>query len=355
MDTKKLKALQWKVFENVAAASLVPLMRIGDELKLFTTLSQCGPATSAQFAKAAAIDARYGLEWLSAMAAAGYASYEAHNNTFFLTEEQSAVFADEDSNALMIGAYDSLAAGVLDEPKIRAAFKTGEGVAWGEHHTCYFRGTARFFKPSYKANLVQKWLPKIPQLIDKLDAGGSFADVGCGHGVSTMLIAERFPLAHVYGFDFHGASIEEAIKLADAAGLASRIRYATNTAKDYQGPFDSIAFFDCLHDMGDPVGAAAHAYAQLKDDGILVLIEPFANDALQDNLNVVGQMLYCSSTVGCVPASLAQEVGMALGAQAGPARLIAVLQQAGFADVEIVATTATNMVLCAKKSAETAH
>ena len=166
MEKKKLKALQWKVFENVAAASLVPLMRIGDELKLFTTLSQCGPSTSAQFAKDAAIDARYGLEWLSAIAAASYASYEPQDNTLFLTEEQSAVFADEDSNALMIGAYDSLAVGVLDEPKIRAAFKTGEGVAWGEHHTCYFCGTARFLKPSYKANLVQKWLPKIPQLKD---------------------------------------------------------------------------------------------------------------------------------------------------------------------------------------------
>ena len=349
MDIKALKALQWKVFENVAAASLVPLMRIGDELKLFITLSACGPTESGAFAKAASIDARYGLEWLSAMAAAGYVSYDAEHNTFFMSEEQSAVFADEDSSALMIGAYDSLAAGVLDEPKIRAAFKTGKGVAWGEHHNCYFRGTARFFKPSYKANLVQKWLPKIPQLVDILNAGGSFADIGCGHGVSTMLIAENFPKAQVHGFDFHGASIEEAIKLADQAGLSARINYQTKNAKEYQGPFDSIAFFDCLHDMGDPVGAAAHAHSQLKQDGILVLIEPFANDALKDNLNVVGQMLYCSSTVGCVPASLAQEVGLALGAQAGPARLTAVLKEAGFNTVEIVATTATNMVLCAKK------
>jgi len=319
MDPKQLKALQWKVFENVAAASLVPLMRIGDELKLFSTLTACGPADSATFAQAAGIHARYALEWLSALAAAGYISYDAEKNQFYMTEEQT----------LMIGAYDSLAAGVLDEPKIRAAFKTGEGVAWGEHHNCYFRGTARFFKPTYKGNLIQRWLPKIPQLVSVLESGGSFADVGCGHGISTMLIAENYPKAQVFGFDFHGPSIEEAQNLAQQAGLGNRITYSTKNAKEYQGPFDSIAFFDCLHDMGDPVGAAAHAYTQLKDDGILVLIEPFASENLKDNLTVVGQMFYCASTTGCVPASLAQEVG--------------------FKSVEIVTTTATNMVLCAKK------
>jgi len=173
--------------------------------------------------------------------------------------------------------------------------------------------------------------------------------VGCGHGISTMLIAENYPKAQVFGFDFHGPSIEEAQNLAQQAGLGNRITYSTKNAKEYQGPFDSIAFFDCLHDMGDPVGAAAHAYTQLKDDGILVLIEPFASENLKDNLTVVGQMFYCASTTGCVPASLAQEVGLALGAQAGPARLTHVLQEAGFKSVEIVTTTATNMVLCAKK------
>ena len=227
-----------------------------------------------------------------------------------------------------------------------AAFKTGKGVAWGEHHHCYFRGTARFFKPVYKSNLVQRWLPKIPALIEKLDAGGSFADVGCGHGVSTLLIAEHFPKATVHGFDFHGPSIDEAKRLAKQAGLASRVTYETRSAKDYDGKFDVIAFFDCLHDMGDPVGAAEHACKQLKDDGLLVIIEPFANDKLEENFNVIGQMFYCASTMGCVPASLAQEVGLALGAQAGPSRLTMVLQQAGFKQVETVATTATNMVLC---------
>jgi 2-polyprenyl-3-methyl-5-hydroxy-6-metoxy-1,4-benzoquinol methylase len=249
----------------------------------------------------------------------------------------------------MIGAYDSLAASVMDEPKIRAAFKTGQGVGWGDHHQCYFRGTARFFKPVYKSNLVSRWLPKIPALTEKLSAGGSFADVGCGHGVSTMLIAQHFPESRVHGFDFHGPSIEEAKRLASDAGLSSRITYETRSAKDYEGKFDAIAFFDCLHDMGDPVGAAEHACKQLNDDGLLVIIEPFANDKLEDNLNIVGQMFYCASTMGCVPASLAQEVGLALGAQAGPARLTMVLQQAGFKKVEIVATTATNMVLCATK------
>ncbi len=349
MDTKVLKALQWKVFENVAAAQLVPLMRIGDELNLFTTLADAGPCDNASFAKVAGIDARYSLEWLSAMCAAGYASYDTDHGHFFLTEEQAAVFAHEDSTSLMIGAYDSLAACVMDEPKIREAFKTGKGVAWGEHHNCYFRGTARFFKPVYKSNLVQRWLPKIPALTDKLNAGGSFADVGCGHGVSTLLIAQHFPDAKVHGFDFHGPSIDEARRLAAEAGLSSRVSYETRSAKDYEGSFDVIAFFDCLHDMGDPVGAAEHACRRLKEDGMLVIIEPFANDKLEENFNVIGQMFYCASTMGCVPASLAQEVGLALGAQAGPARLTMVLQQAGFSKVETVATTATNMVLCATK------
>ena len=349
MDTKVLKALQWKVFENVAAAQLVPLMRIGDELGLFTTLAEQGPCDNKHFAEAAAIHPRYSLEWLSAMCAAGYASYDTERGHFFLSEEQAAVFAHEESTALMIGAYDSLAAGVMDEPKIRAAFKTGKGVAWGEHHNCYFRGTARFFKPVYKSNLVQRWLPKIPSLTEKLNAGGSFANVGCGHGVSTMLIAESFPESEVVGFDFHAPSIDEARRLASEAGLADRIRYEVCSAKEYQGAFDVIAFFDCLHDMGDPVGAAAHALNQLKPNGMLVIIEPFANDKLESNLNVIGQMFYCASTMGCVPASLAQEVGLALGAQAGPARLTMVLQQAGFKQVETVATTATNMVLCATK------
>ena len=349
MDTKALRALQWKVFENVAAAQLVPLMRIGDELKLFTTLANTGPCDNARFAEAASIDARYSLEWLSAMCAAGYASYDTEHGHFFLTEEQAAVFAHEDSTSLMIGAYDSLAACVMDEPKIREAFKTGKGVAWGEHHNCYFRGTARFFKPVYKSNLVQRWLPKIPALTEKLHAGGSFADVGCGHGVSTMLIAQHFPEAKVHGFDFHGPSIDEARRLAAEAGLSSRVHYETRTAKDYEGSFDVIAFFDCLHDMGDPVGAAEHACKRLKDDGMLVIIEPFANDKLEENFNVIGQMFYCASTMGCVPASLAQEVGLALGAQADPGPLTMVLQQAGFRNVETVATTATNMVLCATR------
>ena len=349
MDPKTLKALQWKVFENVAAAQLVPLMRIGDELKLFTTLADTGPCDNARFAKAAGIDARYSLEWLSAMCAAGYASYDTEQGHFYLSEEQAAVFAHEDSTALMIGAYDSLAACVMDEPKIREAFKTGKGVAWGEHHNCYFRGTARFFKPVYKSNLVQRWLPKIPALTEKLTAGGSFADVGCGHGVSTMLIAQHFPQAKVHGFDFHGPSIDEARRLAAEAGLSSRVNYEARSAKDYDGQYDVIAFFDCLHDMGDPVGAAEHACKHLNDDGMLVIIEPFANDKLENNFNVIGQMFYCASTMGCVPASLAQEVGLALGAQAGPSRLTMVLQQAGFKKVETVATTATNMVLCATK------
>lgn len=350
MDTKALQRLQWKVMENVAAAALVPLMRLGDELDLFPALARCGPATAEDFAASAKIDARYALEWLSAMAAAGFVTYDEGNDTFALSEEQAAVFADTDSPALMIGAYDLLTSAVLDEPKVRAIFPTGEGLAWGEHHPCCFRGTARFFKPAYQANLVERWLPAIEGAVAKLEAGGKFGDIGCGHGISTMMIAEAFPEAEVVGYDVHPPSIEAARQLVADAGLAERVRFEVATAKEVaEDGFDILAFFDCLHDMGDPVGAARHANDRLKPDGLVMLIEPFANDRLADNLNVVGQMMYSFSTMACVPGSRAQEVGLGLGAQAGPARLTEVLNQAGFGTVRIADTTATNLVIEARR------
>jgi len=236
----------------------------------------------------------------------------------------------------------------MDEPKIREAFKTGKGVAWGEHHNCYFRGTARFFKPVYKSNLVQRWLPKIPALTEKLEAGGSFADIGCGHGVSTMLIAQHFPKAKVHGFDFHGPSIDEAKQLAADAGLSSRVTYDTRSAKDYEGHYDVIAFFDCLHDMGDPTAIARHVRLRLAPGGTWMVVEPAAGDSVADNINPIARAFYAFSTMVCVPVSLSQPGRAGLGAQAGPAKTIEVIKAGGFGDVRVVANSATNFVIAAR-------
>lgn len=349
LDIDRLRKLQWQIMENVASSALIPLMRIGDKLGLFATLKACGPASATEFADRAGIDARYAQEWLMAMAAAGYISCCDSAEQFSLSPEQAAVFADEDSPALMIGAYDLLAGMVANEKVVADVFPSGDGVAYENSHPCIFQGTARFFKPSYATNLIAKWLPKVDGVVDKLSAGGSFADIGCGYGVSTLMIAEAFPNADVHGFDLHGESIDNARKLAVEAGLADRIHYTRCSAKQYSGHYDVLAFFDCLHDMGDPLGAARYAFEHTREGGIVLLIEPTARDAPADNLNTIGQMYYCFSTMGCVPTSKSQEVAMALGAQAGPARLCSLLEEAGFHSAVVAHKTATNMVIAARK------
>jgi ubiquinone/menaquinone biosynthesis C-methylase UbiE len=349
LDIDTLKKLQWKIMENVAASALIPLMRIGDELGLFATLQSIGPASAEALANAASIDARYAREWLLALSAAGYVTYTDADDTFHLSAEQAAVFADENSPALMIGAYDLLAGMVANEDVVKAAFPTGEGVAYERAHPCIFQGTARFFKPSYATNLIAKWLPKVDGVVDKLQNGGRFADIGCGFGVSTMMIAEAFPQAEITGFDIHADSIASAKKLAADAGLSERIQYHEASAKSYPGEYDVLAFFDCLHDMGDPLGAAHYACEHMREGGVIMLIEPSAKDNPVDNMNTIGQMYYSFSTMGCVPTSKSQEVGLALGAQAGPARLCSILQEAGFRDATVAHKTATNMVIAARK------
>ncbi len=349
LDIDALRKLQWKIMENVAASALIPLMRIGDELGLFATLQATGPATAEVFAQAASIDARYAKEWLLALAAAGYVSIDETADTFRLSAEQAAVWADENSPALMIGAYDLLAGMVANEAVVKEVFPTGAGVAYERAHPCIFQGTARFFKPSYATNLIAKWLPKVEGVVDKLQSGGRFADIGCGFGVSTMMIAEAFPNAEITGFDIHAESIASAEKLAAQAGLSDRIQYHQASSKDYSGSYDVLAFFDCLHDMGDPLGAAQYAYEHTRDGGVIMLIEPAAQDHPADNMNTIGQMYYSFSTMGCVPTSKSQEVGLALGAQAGPARLCGILEEAGYRDAAVAHKTATNMVISARR------
>ena len=265
-----------------------------------------------------------------------------------MSEEQALVFANEDSPLFVPGAFDIAAAMMRDEPKITEAFRTGAGVGWGEHDACLFRGTERFFRPGYAGNLTRNWLPALDGVVAKLERGASIADVGCGHGASTILMAQAYRKSQLVGFDFHQTSIDRARERAAAADVADRVRFEIAAAKDFPGKYDLVAFFDCLHDMGDPVGAAAHVREALQADGTWMIVEPFASDEVAENLNPVGRMFYSASTMICSPASRAQEVGLALGAQAGPKRISEVVKAAGFSRVRVATQTPFNLVIEAR-------
>jgi len=324
------------------------LVIIGDRLGLYKSLADHGPATSEELASRTGTFERYVREWLAAQASAGYVSYDLVAKRYFMTEEQAMAFANEDSPLFVPGAFEIAAAMFRDEQKISELFRSGGGFGWGEHDACLFRGTERFFRPGYAANLTANWLPALDGVVAKLQRGASVADVGCGHGASTILMAKAYPKSHFVGFDFHPASVERARGRARDAGIADRVRFECATAKEFPGKYDLVAFFDCLHDMGDPVGAAAHVRAALNPEGTWMIVEPFAYDEVAENLNPVGRMFYSASTILCTPASRAQEVGLALGAQAGPKRLTEVITQAGFAQVRVATQTPFNLVLEAR-------
>jgi 2-polyprenyl-3-methyl-5-hydroxy-6-metoxy-1,4-benzoquinol methylase len=289
---------------------------------------------------------RYIREWLSAQAASGYIDYDETADKFSVTPEQAAVFADPESPVNMAGGFYSLAAVFADEPKLTRAFQSGDGVGWGDHSECLFCGTERFFRPGYKAHLVDEWLPALKDVTAKLTDGARVADVGCGHGASTIIMADTYRNSNFVGIDFHEASINHAKKAANGQG---NLRFEVARAQDYAGAnFDLVTVFDALHDMGDPVGAAAHILKTLNPDGTLMLVEPLAGDSLKDNLNPVGRIYYAFSTNICVPTSLNQEVGAALGAQAGEKRLTEVLHEAGFTRVRRAADTPFNMIIEAR-------
>jgi SAM-dependent methyltransferase len=291
---------------------------------------------------------RYVREWCAAQASSGYIEYDPESNAFTMSPEQQAVFADGDSPACMTGGYYAISSLFTDEPKITHAFQTGEGVAWGDHSECLFCGTEKFFRPGYMANLVAEWLPALDGVVEKLERGAKVADVGCGRGASTLVMAKAFPRSSFIGFDFHEASVQHANEHARESGL-DNVRFEVAAAKHFPGNgYDLVAFFDCLHDMGDPVGAAAHTLQALKPDGTMMLVEPFAHDNLADNLNPVGRMYYCFSTMICTPASISQEVGLALGAQAGEKRLRDVAMEGGFRHFRRATETPFNLVLEAK-------
>jgi SAM-dependent methyltransferase len=349
VNEDRLNLFMGKMLGDVGAAVNASLMLLGDKLGLYKSLAQNGPMDPAALAKATGTAERYIREWLSAQAASGYVEYDSGSGKFSMLPEQIMALADEDS-PVFLGAVGSLvSATFLDEPKIFEAFKTGKGVGWNKRSECLFCGTARFFRTSYKHFLVQQWLPALDGVVDKLERGAKVADVGCGHGVSTRLMAQAFPNSTFFGFDYHDGSIEVARALTKDAGLSDRVHFDVHSAKTFPAnAYDLVCLFDCLHDMGDPVGALKHTRSTLADDGICMLIEPFANDRLEDNLNAVGRIYYAASTMGCTPASLDQEVGLALGAQAGEARLRDVARQGGFTRFRRVAETPFNLIFEAR-------
>jgi 2-polyprenyl-3-methyl-5-hydroxy-6-metoxy-1,4-benzoquinol methylase len=347
-DQDKLNSFLERMVGELGAIQTGALVVLGDRLGLFKAMQAGDKVTAEQLAERTGTHERYVREWLAAQAAAGYVDYDADEHNFHLNPEQAAVFADENSPAFMGGAFEVSSACWIDEPKVADAFRTGQGIPWHDHAKCLFRGTERFFRSGYNANLVSSWLPALEGVVDRLRQGATVADVGCGRGASTIVMARAFPNSHFTGFDYHSDSIEQARKAAVDAGVSANTSFAVAAAKSYPGTYDLVAFFDCLHDMGDPVGASAHVRTTLKPDGTWMIVEPFANDELSDNLNPIGRIYYAGSTMICTPASLAQEVGLGLGAQAGEFRLRQVVSAAGFRRFRRAAATQFNMVLEAR-------
>ena len=349
-DEKKLNDLIGKMLGDLGGAFSVPTVRMGLRLGLFKALHEGGPMTGDALAeKAGGLAGRYVREWTLAQAANGYIDYDAATETFSLSPEQAMIFAVKDSPVYLAGAFDLVAAMIEGEPKVENSFRTGGGVRWGDTAGCLFCATGAFFRPGYVNNIVQNWLPALDGIMGKLRDGAKVADVGCGVGFSTLLMARAFPNSRFIGFDFHRPSIEAARRHAGEHNLGDRVRFECAVAKEIQETgFDLVTFFDCLHDMGDPRGCAEHMRRMLKNDGTWMIVEPIAGARAQDNMNPVGRLYYNASTMICVPTSLDQEVGEGLGAQAGEARLSEVVRSGGFSSVRRATEGPFNMVLEAR-------
>jgi 2-polyprenyl-3-methyl-5-hydroxy-6-metoxy-1,4-benzoquinol methylase len=345
-DEKKLHDFMERAVGDMGAAMHAALIVIGDKLGLYRAMADAGPMSPAELAEKTGAAERYVREWLNANAASGYVTYDTATGKFELPAEQAYAITTMD----LPGAFHIISACFKDEPKITQAFRTGEGVGWHEHDTNLFFGTERFFRPNYAANLISAWIPALEGVEAKLKSGACVADVGCGHGASTMLMARAFPKSRFYGFDYHSGSIEYARHVAGRDGLLDQITFEVSSSKSYpsNGGYDLVTFFDCLHDMGDPVGAAKHVRSSLKPDGTWMIVEPFAHDLAQDNHNPLGRLMYSASTMICTPASLAQEVGMGLGAQAGEQRIRKVVTEGGFTRFRRAAETPFNLVFEAR-------
>jgi SAM-dependent methyltransferase len=349
IDQLRLEQFAGQAVGDMAAALSGLLVHLGDRLGLYRAMADAGPVTPEALADQTGTAPRYVREWLCNQAAGGYVTYRPEDGTFELPAEHAAVLADEDSPVFLGGAYEGIASCYSDHQWFADAFRTGAGVGWEQHDDRLFSGVRRLFRPSYAAYLTSAWIPALDGVEAKLRAGASVADVGCGLGASTIIMAEAYPHSTFAGYDYHEHSLEAARKSAADASVHHRVRFEAGTAAAFPGTgFDLVCLFDCLHDMGDPVGAARHIREALAGDGTLMLVEPYAGDALERNLTPVGRLFYGFSTVVCTPASLAQPVGLGLGAQAGQARLAEVLTEAGFSRVRRAAETPFNLILEAR-------
>jgi SAM-dependent methyltransferase len=344
IDMNKLNAFIGQFVTDLGAAVHSGMVVIGEKLGLYKALAE-GEMSCSQLAAKTKTDERYLREWLSSQAAGGYITYNEKNNKFSLSEEQAFTLANEDSPAYLPGAFELALGSLAAVPRITEAFRSGDGMGWHEHVDGVFHGCEKFFRPGYAANLVSTWIPSLRDVKEKLEAGARVADVGCGKGASTLLLAKAFPKSQFFGFDYHDKSIEAARESAKRNGVADRVTFNVSKAKDFPGKdYDFVAVFDCLHDMGDPVGAAEHVRQSLAKDGTWMIVEPFANDELKDNLNPVGRVYYGFSTLLCTPCSRSQEVGLCLGAQAGETRIREVVTAAGFNRFRRATETPFNIV-----------
>jgi 2-polyprenyl-3-methyl-5-hydroxy-6-metoxy-1,4-benzoquinol methylase len=348
LDEAKLNEFVNKAVGDIGSTLSSILVVIGDRLGLWKAMAADGPTTAAQLAKRTETSERYIREWLDAQASAGYVTYDPATARYTLPPEQAAVLADESSPAFFPGLFEVAAACWAATDKTTQNFRTGHGLEWGHHHPCLFQGTERFFRSSYIGNLTSAWIPALEGVEDKLKRGASVADVGCGVGASTILMALAYPKSRFAGFDYHAGSIELARKRAEAAGVGDRVTFAVAKSTDFPGSdYDLVAFFDCLHDMEDPKGAAKRVKQTIAPDGTWMIVEPFASDRPEQNHNGVGRVFYSASTMLCVPHSLAFG-GPALGAQAGEARLREVIGAGGFTRMRRATETPFNMVLEAR-------
>jgi SAM-dependent methyltransferase len=340
----KLNAFIGQFVTDLGASVHAGMVVIGEKLGLYKALAS-GPMTPAELAARTQTDERYLREWLASQAAGGYISYDDTTNKFSLTEEQAFTLANEDSPAYLPGAFELALGSLAAVPRIAESFRSGAGMGWHEHEDGVFHGCEKFFRPGYAANLVSAWIPALTGVKQRLESGARVADVGCGKGASTVLMAQAFPKSQFFGFDYHDKSIEAARESARRAGVADRVSFEVTKAKSYPGSdYDLVTVFDCLHDMGDPVGAATHVRQSLSKNGTWMIVEPFANDQLKDNLNPVGRVYYSFSTLLCTPCSRSQEVGLCLGAQAGESRIREVITSAGFSRFRRATETPFNIV-----------
>ncbi len=344
IDQEKLNQFLGQVVGELGAAMNAALVLVGEKLGLYKAMAGAGAMTAGELARRTNSDERYVREWLSAQAAGGYVTYDPASDSFTLPPEQAFALAVEDSPAYLPGAFHIVSAVIKDEAKLVEAFRTGEGVGWDEHDTALFEGTEKFFRPNYAANLVSSWIPALAGIEEKLKRGARVADVGCGHGASTILMAQAYLKSVFVGFDYHGPSVGWARRAAARSGVKN-VSFEVATAKDFHGAkYDFVTFFDCLHDMGDPAGAARHVREMLNPDGVWMIVEPFANDRLENNLNPVGRVFYAASTMICTPASRAQEVGLCLGAQAGEGRIRKIVEEGGFTRFRRATETPFNLI-----------